>query len=313
MDVIVTAGGIPQPNDPLYAYSSGDSKALIDVAGKPMIQWVLDALGEAKQIRNIIIIGLSPKSNISSKKPLHFVSNQGRMLNNIVAGVNKALELNAEAKYVMIASSDIPSLKANMVDWLIKKAMRTKDDLYYGVVPREIMEKRFPASKRTYTRLKDVEVCGADVNITHVRMATQHLDTWEELIGNRKSPLKQASVIGLDTLIQVATHSITLDDLVARVSDRIGINGRAIVWDQAEPGMDVDKPFQLEIMRKDLARTQRQAEAQLAGVNGKAGKRKPAKPASKNKKRKSAKPKSRSKAPVRKSKPKTAARKSKRR
>jgi GTP:adenosylcobinamide-phosphate guanylyltransferase len=314
MDAIVTAGGVPQPNDPLYTYSHGDSKALIDVAGKPMIQWVLDALGAAKQIRNIIIIGLSPKSNVSSTKPLHFVSNQGRMLSNIVAGVNKALELNPEAKYVLVASSDVPALKPEMVDWLIKTSMRTKDDLYYGVVPRQVMEKRFPASKRTYTRLKDVEVCGADLNITHVRMATQHLDTWEQLIGNRKSPLKQASVIGLDTLVQVATHSITLDDLVARVSERIGIKGRAIVWNQAEPGMDVDKPFQLEIMRKDLARAQRQAEAQLAGVDlgsaKKAGKRKPA---SKAKKRKLVKPKSRSKIPVRKSKANTARKKSKRR
>ena len=45
MDAIVIAGGIPQPEDPLYTYSHGDSKALIDVAGKPMVQWVLDALG----------------------------------------------------------------------------------------------------------------------------------------------------------------------------------------------------------------------------------------------------------------------------
>jgi NDP-sugar pyrophosphorylase family protein len=42
MDAIITAGGIPQPGDPLYVYSNGDSKALIDIAGKPMIQkkWI---------------------------------------------------------------------------------------------------------------------------------------------------------------------------------------------------------------------------------------------------------------------------------
>ena len=70
MDAIVTAGGIPRPEDPLYTYSHGDSKALIDVAGKPMIQWVLDALGNAKQVDNVIIIGLSPKSGVTCKKPI---------------------------------------------------------------------------------------------------------------------------------------------------------------------------------------------------------------------------------------------------
>ena len=144
MDAIVTAGGIPQPEDPLYTYSHGDSKALIDVAGKPMIQWVLDALGDAKSVDNVIVIGLSAKSGVTCKKPMHYVSNQGRMLSNIVAGVNKALELNKNTKYVLLVSSDIPALKAEMVDWLVETCMQTKDDLYYGICPREVMEKRFP-------------------------------------------------------------------------------------------------------------------------------------------------------------------------
>lgn len=261
MDAIVTAGGIPRPEDPLYTYSHGDSKALIDVAGKPMVQWVLDALSDARNVDNVIVIGLSPKSGVTCKKPLHFVSNQGRMLANIVAGVNKALELDKKNKYILIASSDIPALKPEMVDWLIETCMETKDDLYYGICPREVMEARFPNSKRTYTRLKDMDLCGSDINIAHVRMATEHLDMWETLIGSRKSPLKQASIIGLDTFFQVLTRSITLDQLVEKVCRRLGITGRAIRWQNAEPCMDVDKPHQLELMRADLADQQRKAVA----------------------------------------------------
>lgn len=257
MNAIVTAGGIPQPGDKLYAYSNGDSKALIDVAGKPMVQWVLDALGQAKKVDQVIVIGLSPKSGLTCKKPLHFVSNQGRMLANITAGVNKSLELNPKGEYALVVSADIPTLKGEMVDWLIKTCLQTKDDLYYGVCSREVMEERFPESNRTYTKLKDMEVCGADVNVTHVRMVTEHLDTWEQLIGNRKSPLRQAGVIGIDTLLQLAFRQFTLQGLVERASERIGIKGRAIIWDRAEPCMDVDKPHQLELLREDLSRQQR--------------------------------------------------------
>ena len=253
MNAIVTAGGIPQPGDPLYAYSNGDSKALIDVAGKPMVQWVLDALGESKMVDQVILIGLSAKSGLTCKKPIHYISNQGRMLANIVVGVNKSLELNPKGEYVLIVSSDIPALKGDMVDWLVKTSMQTKEDIYYGVCPRDVMESRFPTSKRTYTKLKDVEVCGADINIVHVSMATEHLDTWEQLIGNRKSPVRQAAIIGLGTAIKYLTGQYNLQDLVQAVTRRIGITGRAIVWDHAEPCMDVDKPHQLEIMREDLA------------------------------------------------------------
>lgn len=257
MDAIVTAGGIPQPEDPLYSYSNGDSKALIDIAGKPMIQWVLDALSETQQVDNVIIIGLSPKSGVTCKKPLHFISNQGRMLSNIVAGVNKSLELNKKNKYVVIVSSDIPAVKPEMIDWLITTSLETKDDLYYGVCPKEVMETRYPDSRRTYTKLKDLELCGADVHVSHVSMATEHLDMWESLIGNRKSPLRQARIIGLGTFFRVLTKSITLDELVTTVTSRIGIKGRAIRFPWAEPCMDVDKPHQLELMREDMVRQQR--------------------------------------------------------
>lgn len=264
MNAIITAGGIPQPGDKLYEYSSGDSKALIDVAGKPMVQWILDALGEAKHVDQVIVIGLSAKSDLTCKKPMHFVSNQGRMLANIVSGVNKSLELNPKGEYVLLVSSDIPAIKGDMVDWLIKTTMQTKDDLYYGVCPREVMEARYPTSNRTFTKLKDMEVCGSDVNVIHVSMTTDHLDTWEQLIGNRKSPLRQAGVIGIDTLIQLAFRQFTLQGLVERASQRIGIKGRAIIWDKAEPCMDVDKPHQLELMREDLARQQQVAKKPAA-------------------------------------------------
>jgi GTP:adenosylcobinamide-phosphate guanylyltransferase len=254
MDAIVTAGGIPLPEDPLYPYTEGHSKAMLDIAGKPMIQWVLDALSGSEKIDNVILIGLSEKSGVTCSKPTYYLSNEGRMLANIVTGVNKALELNPKTERVLIVSSDIPALTTEMVDWLVCEIEKEPADLYYGVIPRNVMEKRYPDSRRTWTHLKDMDICGADINATHVRMATEHLDLWEDLIGNRKSPLRQAATIGFGTLLLVVLRQITLTDLVKRVCERIGIHGKVIVWPWAEAGMDVDKPHQLEIMRADMVK-----------------------------------------------------------
>ncbi len=277
MDAVIMAGGIPNPEDPLYTFLKGDAKALVDVAGKPMIQWVLDALGGAKRVDNVILVGLSPKNQLTCKKPLYFISNQGRMLANIVAGVEKALELNKKTQYVLLVSSDIPALKSEMVDWLVDTCMETKDELYYGICPRDVMEKRFPNSKRTYTKLKDIELCGADINVIHVRMATEpdHMKLWEALIGSRKNALRQASMVGWDTAFQLVTRSITLDDLVEKACRRIGVKGRVIVWDQAEPCMDVDKPHQLELLREDLAKQQRKSVARAKSTVKKTTKKQP--------------------------------------
>jgi GTP:adenosylcobinamide-phosphate guanylyltransferase len=253
MDAIVTAGGIPLPEDKLYEYTKGHPKAMLDIAGKPMIQWILDALSAAQTVDNVIIMGLTEKLGLACSKPMIFLPNEGRMLSNIVAGVGKSLELNLQNTHVLIISSDIPGLKGEMVDWLVKQVNETKGDLYYGAIPREVIDKRYPNSKRTWTHLKGMDVCGADINAAHVRMATEHLDMWEALIGNRKSPLKQAATIGFDTLFLLLLRQLTIDDLVERVCARIGIDGHAVIWPWAEAGMDVDKPHQLEMMREDMA------------------------------------------------------------
>ena len=57
------------------------------------------------------------------------------------------------------------------------------------------------------------------------------------------------------------TGQFALQELVESVTGRIGIKGRAIIWDHAEPCMDVDKPHQLEIMRADIEEQQRKLKA----------------------------------------------------
>jgi GTP:adenosylcobinamide-phosphate guanylyltransferase len=255
MDAILTAGGIPLPEDPLYTYTQGHSKAMLDVAGKPMIQWVLDALCGAKDVGRIVLIGLTEKSGLTCSKPISYIPNQGSMLSNILSGIAKIREFNPDTRYIIASSSDIPALKPYMVDWMTATAMQTQDDIYYGVIERSVMEKTFPNSKRTYTKLKDVQLCGADIHIADVRMASdQYLDLWQRLIGNRKSPVRQAATVGFDTLFLLLTRQVTLDGAVQRISKKLGIKGRALRWEYAEAGMDVDKPHQLEIIREYMAR-----------------------------------------------------------
>jgi len=259
MDAVVTAGGIPQPDEPLYSYSNGEAKALIDVAGKPMIQWVLDALSNAKSIDRVVIIGLTDKAKLSCKKPLTYMSNQGKLLENLKAGTAKVVELNPKAKYVLFVSSDLPGITGEMVDWLVKTCAETNDDLYYNVIRREDMEKRFPGSKRTYTPLKDMEVCGGDINMARIAIVNENSEFWGKLLDARKNPAAQAALIGSDIIFKFLFRQLTIDDVIQRVADKLNIKGRPIICPYPEIGMDVDKPHQLEIMRADLARSTRRA------------------------------------------------------
>ena len=182
------------------------------------------------------------------------MENQGGMLSNILAGVNKALELNAATKHVLIVSSDIPGIRSEMVDWVIEAALQTDEDVYYNLIERSVMEKRYPGSKRSFTRLKDVEVCGGDMNVISTATVKKDRMIWDKLIETRKNIFKQAALIGYDTLFLLATRLITLNQAIERVCRKLNIRGRVILCPYAEVGMDVDKPHQLEMMRLDMER-----------------------------------------------------------
>jgi CTP:molybdopterin cytidylyltransferase MocA len=253
MDAIVTAGGIPQPDEPLYPYTQGISKAMLDIQGKPMVQWVLDALCEADSIEHIVIVGLSEDSGLKCNKIGGYLPNQGGMIGNIKAGVARIVEINPKSEFVLIASSDIPTITAEMVNWVVNKALETNDDVYYNVITRQVMEARFPGSNRTYTHLREGDVCGSDMNVIRSSLSGND-ELWQKIVASRKNVLRQAALIGYGTLILMLLRQLDMDSAVKRVAKKLNITGRAIVSPYAEIGMDVDKPHQLEIVRADLAR-----------------------------------------------------------
>lgn len=253
MNVVVTAGGRPSHDDPLYPLTHGEPKALLEIAGKPMVQWVLDALNEAKEVERILLVGLPHQTPLSSRRPLEILPDQGEMLANIQAGARRLAQLDPASTHLLVCSSDIPALRGEMVDWLIRQVLLGQDDLTYTVIQRQVMEARFPQSRRTYVRLKGQEFCGGDLNAVSMALALGEHPFTRRLIEARKSPVRQAALVGFDTLLLLLLGQLDLPQAEMRVSRKLGIRGHALPCPYAEMGMDVDKPFQLELLRADLS------------------------------------------------------------
>jgi GTP:adenosylcobinamide-phosphate guanylyltransferase len=253
MDAVILAGSVPTAEDPLYHYTQGQAKAMIEIAGEPMIQWVLDALGGANEIDCVHIIGLNPDHELTCNKPLHFIPDQGNLLPNAKAGLQHARDRNPEADHVLFASSDIPTVKTEMIEWRISEAKKSKQDIHFTVVERRTMETRFPNANRSYVKLQDYELCGGDVHFARPSLVEEDV-IWEQLVAARKNPLKQATLLGFDLLLLLLLGRMTLKDAERRVSERLGVRGKVCISPYAEIAMDVDKPHQLEIVRQELSK-----------------------------------------------------------
>jgi hypothetical protein len=218
-----------------------------------MIQYVLDALNASQQIEQIVVVGLPPDNLLESARPLVRLEDQGEMVANILAGARAVAALDPEATHCLVVSSDIPAITGAMVDWLVEQVGQSDHEIYYNAIDRRVMEARYPGSRRTYIHLKGLQVCGGDMNAIRISLASGDNPLWERLIEARKSPLRLAALIGYDTLFLVLLRRLSVQEAELAVSRKMGFRGRAILCPYAEMGMDVDKPFQLEIMREDLA------------------------------------------------------------
>jgi len=254
MDIFITAGGIPQSNQSLYEYTQGAPKVMLEILGKPMVQWVLDAVSGCRNIRRVFVAGLPKDTKLTCKYPLMVLENKGDLLANIQNTAEEAIRLDPQVKNAVMISGDIPGITAPMIEWLIDKVKDGKWDVVYTVIDKSVIEKTFPNSRRTFTKLKDMTVCGGDITSINPHIMLDTKARWRKIIEARKNPLKQAALIGFDTLILLLTRQVTLAQAEKRVTRRLNINGKVFVAPYAEMGMDVDKSFQFEIMRDYLTK-----------------------------------------------------------
>lgn len=252
MDVIIPAGGIPRTDHPIYKYTQGKPKALLDVAGKPMIQWVLDALSEAKSVGHVAVVGMDGSVRLSCKKPLSILPNHYNMVENLRAGARRILELNPSAEYVMTCTSDIPLVTPEAFDWIVGESQKLRHEFYLTMITKGAMLRRYPGSKRRTDRFTDIEVRGADITVVEPRIILQNgiADTLKQL---RHNTLKQLMFVGFDTLLLIRLRRLDLAGFTKRLSIKHGLDWHALICPFPEVAMDVDFPNELELVRRVLS------------------------------------------------------------
>jgi CTP:molybdopterin cytidylyltransferase MocA len=252
LTAVITAGWSPKGDDPLTEYVKEGSKALIPIAGKPMIVHVVDALAESRYIKHVIIVALDPSLGVQFPVPVEYLPDHGGLVANANAGIQYALEHHPNIDAVLLCSSDVPTITPTIVDDFIEECLRTDHDVYYSIVERSVMEARFPKSHRTFVHLRDGDFAGGDLSIFRPGANFDHQDLMKKLATARKSILRQASMLGPVVFFRLLTRQLSLAEAEKRAQKIFEIHARAVPCPYAEVGMDVDKPFQLEIVRAEL-------------------------------------------------------------
>ncbi|MCP4361818.1 MAG: NTP transferase domain-containing protein [Chloroflexi bacterium] len=257
MDCVIIAGGLPGPEDPIYAYTQGKPKALLDINGRTMLERVVDAVQSASQVEDVVIVGLGEDMDMSFKRPVTHLPDHGSLIKNGTAGLRWLMENKPGTSHALGVSGDVPLITGEMIDDMIKMCQPLDRTVYYNFITEPTMEARFPGSKRTYVKLKGLNIAGGDIVIAGAAILAED-DLLETLSNARKHAWKIARVVGLRVLLKLLFRRLSVQDIEETAERLINQPVKIILNPYAEMGMDADKPNQVDLVRAEFVKMEGQ-------------------------------------------------------
>lgn len=247
-DAIVLAGGIN--SEQLRQYSRAEYEALIEIGGRPMVSFVVDALLNAAEVRHVVVVG--PRAELSryfDDERVKLVENGNGIMENVLLG----LENMQPTEKVIIATGDIPMLTPEAVRDFLDRCVRIDADFYYPIVAKEENERNYPGMRRTYVRLREGVFTGGNIFLVNPRVVKQCVEAAKGIIVYRKQPIQLCRILGFKFILQYFLGTLTLSEVAQRVSEILNLRGAVIVSAFPEVGIDVDKPSDLDLVRNRFA------------------------------------------------------------
>lgn len=252
MHAIITAGGTLNADSPLFLETGIAKKALIPIAGKPMIQWVIDAIAGSRQIDGLIVVGLKEGEVDPGGKPIRYVEDHGSIVDNVLAGAAVAQEIDPNTHKILLSSSDIPLITSEIIDEFIDICLQKKGEVYYTVVEKKTMEARFPDSQRTFTAVKGGCYSGGDLMMIDTRAVNANIELIRGATGHRKNFLAQARLLGFTFIFRFIFRLMDLEEGERRARKAFNVNGYILDYHRAEIAMDVDKLHHYQLVKREL-------------------------------------------------------------
>ncbi len=240
IDVVVLAGGDASK----VGSELNGPKSLIKICGRPMIDYVMDALGQCAVLGEIAI-ALPPGADQAA-----FTDFSGRIIpdtHGVIIAMLKATELFDDEGYLMAVSSDAPMISAQAIDDFVKRCESDPADLYYTIIPKTVCEMAFPGSKRTYFRLKEGAFTGGNVHMIKKSTFVNNLSLEEQIFAMRKKPISLIRMLGVSFVLKFARGRLSITSVEEKAGAAFHAEVRAIITTYPELGVDVDKPEDLEL------------------------------------------------------------------
>jgi GTP:adenosylcobinamide-phosphate guanylyltransferase len=250
-DVLVLAGR-RDANDEFAQAAGATHRALLDIAGVPMLARVLATLDSHEQIGAILLCSDAPDlmtdvpevAELVSRSKVRLLTTESTPSLSVLAGIDTLAAENPAGESqnpVLVTTADHALLDHDMLDFFFDAAQSSGADMAVGLVSESLIAKRFPEAKRTYLPFRGGRYSGANLFAFMNPAAREVAVFWRNAEQHRKQPWRMVSAFGLGSLLLFLTRRLDLAGAFRRVSKIVGVEVAAIEMPTAEAAVDVDK------------------------------------------------------------------------
>ena len=241
---VVLAGSRPG-GDPFAEGYGTDLKALIPVAGAPMVQRPVAALLASGEVETIHVLAQQPDRirDVLRSDPRLKVEQSGET----IAATIEAFCFDPNMRWpLFVTTSDHALLTPGMIEEFMAKAEGA--DVAIGVVSRDVMLKRFPQAQRTWLKFRGTAYSGANLFLLGGPEVRKALELWRQNEQNRKKSWRLLLSLGLIGFLGAALRMRTLQQTLDGVGRKLGLKIRAVEMSDPLAAIDVDKPADHELV-----------------------------------------------------------------
>ena len=246
---VLLAGSRPQ-GDPLAQSMMIRHKALIPVAGEPMVLRPLNALLASPQVSDVIVLTQDPE-DLRSVLPGEARVSLRASQRTIAATIAGLIADHSLAFPVLVTTADHALLDAAMIAEFTSKAAGA--DLAIGVVERKPLMARFPQAKRTWLSFRGGSYSGANLFAFGSPRVLPAIEQWRSVEQERKKGWRVLAAVGPALLLGAVLKLRTLQQSVEAVGRKLGLSIRPIEMSNPLAAIDVDKAEDHKLVEAILA------------------------------------------------------------
>jgi GTP:adenosylcobinamide-phosphate guanylyltransferase len=248
MDALILGGALNTGS--LRKVSSAQYEAGINIAGKPMIDYVVSAVRSVPSISRITTVCDESVLSEAIKKQVTLIIPPG---NTLLDSLNKGLKAMETEEPVLVLTADIPLISKEALEDFLRRCQSKKAHVYYSFVPKEVNEKKYPGVQRTYVKLREGIFTGGNLVLLSPEVIRDHADILNKAVSLRKKTLKLCLMLGWKYLFYLVMGRLTIGQIEEQVARILKIQAVGVISAFPEVGIDVDKPSDFDLVNKVLS------------------------------------------------------------